>query len=316
MAVRGSFDKQEMRISPRVQEALLANAPVVALESAVITHGLPFPRNMETALLLESTVAAEGATAATVGIIDGRIHVGLTEGQLQRLSSTEPKRKISVRDIALAVLDDATGGTTVAATLFAAGRAGIRVFATGGIGGVHRESKFDVSADLAALARTRMIVVCAGAKAILDLFATMEVLETMSVPVIGYGTDDLPAFYSPTSGIKLDVRLNSPLEIARYWTAHCALGMESAVLIANPIPDSAAIPTLEMEGLITKALREASAQAISGQQLTPFLLHQIGILSGGRAINANVALLQNNARLAARIATALIAEHQGKDGKA
>jgi len=303
----------EVVISPEVQEALLSKEPVVALESALITHGLPFPRNVEVARQMVSSVSGEGATAATVAVIDGRIHVGLTDAQIQVLAESRSSRKVGVRDFALASVQRSSGGTTVAATIFAANRAGMRVFATGGIGGVHREYAFDVSADLAALAHTPIIVVCAGAKAILDLRATLEYLETLNVPVLGYGTDDFPAFYSRTSGLKAGGRLDSPQEVAKYWAAHCALGMRSAVLVANPIPEASAIPRSEMEGLITQASREALEQGIHGQALTPFLLKRLGELSDRRTIEANVALLVNNARLAAQIAVAVVHQEKSKE---
>jgi len=294
-----------LTISPEVQEAIRAKAPVVALESAVITHGLPYPRNLEVARQMESTLEDQGAVAATVAVIDGRIQVGLTETELQILAESKSSRKVGVRDLVYAAMKGATGGTTVAASMFAAGIARIQVFVTGGIGGVHRENPFDVSADLAGLAQTPMIVVCAGAKSILDLRATLEVLETKGVPVLGYGSDEFPAFYSRTSGLGVSARFDSPHEIAAYWAAHRALGLKSALLVANPIPEESAIERDEMEVWIARASSEAVDQGIHGQALTPFLLERLGELSDHRTILANVALLKNNARLGAQIAVAV-----------
>jgi pseudouridine-5'-phosphate glycosidase len=297
-----------MLVAPGVQKALLEKTPVVALESALITHGLPYPRNAEAASQMQSIIEAEGATAAMVAVIDGSLHVGLTAQQQDTLARTSSPMKIGVRDLPLAAVKSATGGTTVAATMFAAHRAGIEVFATGGIGGVHRESPFDISADIPALAKVRMIVVCAGAKAILDLRATLELLETMSVSVIGYGTDDWPAFYSRTSGLGLHARLDSPSEVAAYWARHCALGMNSAVLVANPIPAEAELSSAQMGPLIATASREAQEAGIRGKDLTPFLLSHVGGSSDGRTVDANLALLKNNARVAAQIAAAVAEE--------
>jgi pseudouridine-5'-phosphate glycosidase len=251
-----------------------------------------------------------------VAVIDGRIHVGLTDVQIQELPESGSSRKVGIRDLALAAVQRASGGTTVAATIFAANAAGIRVFATGGIGGVQREYAFDVSADLAALSHTPIIVVCAGAKAILDLRATLERLETLNVPVLGYGTDEFPAFYSRTSGLKAGGRLDSPREVAKYWAAHCALGMRSALLVANPMPEASAIPRSEIEVLIAHASREALEQGIHGQALTPFLLKRLGELSDRRTIEANVAPLVNNARLAAQIAVAVAHQEKRKESPA
>jgi pseudouridine-5'-phosphate glycosidase len=292
-------------ISQPVQRALKSNSAIVALESAVITHGLPFPLNQEAALQMESTITAEGATAATVAVIGGRIHVGLNHAEIETLARPGPNSKIGVRDFASAALNKTSGGTTVAATMFAASKAGIRVFATGGIGGVHRESPFDISADLDALARTPMIVVCAGAKSILDLGATLELLETRSVPVLGFGTDEFPAFYSRTSGLGVTTRLDSPKAICEYWLAHRALSMPSAVLVVNPVPEESAIPLRESESWVAQASNEATERGIRGQALTPFLLRRLGELSESRSLDANLALLINNAQLSARTAVAL-----------
>ena len=290
-------------ISP-IQPALRAGLPVVALESTVITHGLPRPQNLELARDMQRTVSENGATPATIAILDGKIHVGLTEAELERLANEEHVRKISRRDFATAILKKECGGTTVAGTLFAAHRVGIKVFATGGIGGVHEVEKLDISTDLQALGDTAMIVVCAGAKAILDLPATLEYLETMAVPVVGYGTDEFPAFYSRKSGLNVSVRLDSPQAIVEFARTHWELGMQSAVLVCNPLPIEEEIPQEEIAGAIHQARAEAQEQGIHGQELTPFLLARLAEISAGRSLKANLALLKNNARLAGRIAAA------------
>lgn len=246
---------------------------------------------------------------ATVGFLDGRLHIGLEDGQLERLANEENVLKVGPRDFATVIAKKLCGGTTVAGTMLACKHAGIKVFATGGIGGVHRESNFDISADLQALATIPMIVVCAGAKAILDLPATLEYLETMSVPVVGYGTDEFPAFYSRESGLDVSVRLDSPQEIVRFAQAHWEAGLQSAVLVANPLPETEAVPRSEMEPYIRQANREAHEKGIHGKEVTPFLLQRINELTNGKSMKANLALLLNNARLAAQIAGAL---HAGK----
>jgi pseudouridine-5'-phosphate glycosidase len=290
--------------SKEAARAVKGGLPVVALESTVITHGLPLPQNLELARDMERAVRELGATPATVAVLDGRIRVGLTDPELERLAN-EGGLKISRRDFATAIIQKAGGGTTVAGTLFAAHQAGIRVFATGGIGGVHRDSSFDISADLQALADTPMIVVCAGAKAILDLPATLEYLETMSVPVVGYQTDEFPAFYSRESGLQVSVRLDSPEDIARFARAHWEAGLPSAVLVTNPIPSEDAIPKSAMDPVIAQASTEAAQQNVHGQALTPFLLKRLSELTEERSLRANLSLLLNNARLAARVAGAL-----------
>jgi pseudouridylate synthase len=295
-----------LQVSAELERALRLNGPVVALESTVITHGLPHPQNLELARAMEAAVQSEGATPATIALLDGTIRIGLSDGELRRLAEAESPLKVSRRDFATAILKKASGGTTVAGTMLAARQAGIRVFATGGIGGVHKESPFDVSADLRALAETPMIVVCAGAKAILDLPATLEYLETLGVPVVGYRSDEFPAFYSRESGLKVGVRLDSPEEIAAFAKTHWSLGMDGAVLVANPIPPADAIAKSEIDPIIAGASREAQAGHIHGQDLTPFLLRRIHELTGGRSLQANLALLLNNARLAAGIAKAVI----------
>lgn len=289
-------------LNSQVLSALRTNQPVVALESAVITHGLPRPQNLELARQLEAEIRAEGATPATIAVLHGQIHIGLTDTELIQLAEAPAPRKISRRDYGLAVARSEMGGTTVAGTLIAAHLAGITVFATGGIGGVHREAPFDVSADLPELARTPMIVVCAGAKSILDLPATLEVLETNGVPILGYQTDEFPAFFSPSSGLKVTQRVDSPLEVAQIAAAHWSLGLSSAVLVVVPPPSETAIPADQMEAIIRQAVDEARLSGITGSRVTPFLLQRVNQLSGGSCLRANLALLRNNARIAAKIA--------------
>ncbi|RJP49895.1 MAG: pseudouridine-5'-phosphate glycosidase [Anaerolineaceae bacterium] len=291
-----------LQLSPETSRALNMGAPIVALESTVITHGLPHPQNLELAREMEKQVRDNGATPATVAILDGKIRIGLSDEELAQLSNSDPTLKASHRDLATAIVKKVNGGTTVAGTMFAANMAGIKVFATGGIGGVHKESSFDISTDLRSLAEIPMIVVCAGAKAILDLPATLEYLETLGVPVIGYKTDEFPAFYSRESGLGVSVRLDSPKEIADFAKAHWDLGMKSGVLVTNPIPAAEAIPGSRMEPVIAKASAEAIKQGVHGQALTPFLLARISELTKGKSLKANLALLLNNARLAAKIA--------------
>jgi pseudouridine-5'-phosphate glycosidase len=291
--------------SPEVSRALKLATPVVALESTVITHGLPRPRNLELARDMEREVREAGATPATIALLHGEVHIGLRDEELIELVETKSPLKISHRDFATAILQKASGGTTVAGTIFAAHAAGIRVFATGGIGGVHRESPFDISNDLQALSGTPMLVVCAGAKAILDLAATLEYLETMGVPVVGYRTDEFPAFYSRESGLGVSVRLDSPEEIARFAETHWKLGLRSAVVVTNPLPISEAIPKSEMDPLIDRVSREAREKGIHGQGLTPFLLRRLSELTQERSLRANLSLLLNNARLAAQIASVM-----------
>lgn len=291
--------------SSEIARAMRLSLPVVALESTVITHGLPYPQNLSLAHDMEATVRDEGATPATIAIIEGQVRVGLSDHQLEGLARSDKALKISPRDIATAMLKRADGGTTVAGTMFIAQRAGIRLFATGGIGGVHREARFDVSADLQALSDIPMIVVCAGAKAILDLPATLEYLETMGVPVVGFQTDEFPAFYSRSSGLKVSARLDSPEEIVSFARAHWAAGLHSAVLVTNPIPQAVELPKGDMEPIIKRASDEALDKNIRGQQLTPFLLKRITELTSGKSLHANLSLLLNNARLAAQIARSL-----------
>ncbi len=299
--------------SPEVRQALRERQPVVALESTVLTHGLPHPENLHLAREMEDEVRRQGALPATIAVLEGAAYIGLDEAALERLVAAPQPRKISRRDLAAAIVQKATGGTTVAGTMHIAHRVGIHVFATGGIGGVHRESPFDISADLHALADTPMVVVCAGAKAILDLPATLETLETMSVPVIGYRTDEFPAFYSRESGLGVSARLESAEEIAAFARLHWEAGARSAVLVVNPIPMTESISRSEIEPVIAQASRQAVEEGVHSQALTPFLLQRVNELTAGRALRANLALLRNNARLAARIARALHASKRRRE---
>jgi len=289
-------------ITLEISRALSMGAPIVALESTVITHGLPRPQNLELARNMEKQVRAAGAIPATIALLNGQIRVGLSDEELVRLSKTDPVLKVSHRDFAAAKVKKMDGGTTVAGTMFASQMAGIKVFATGGIGGVHKESSFDISTDLHALAEIPMIVVCAGAKAILDLPSTLEYLETMGVPVVGYQTDEFPAFYSRESGLGVSVRLDSPEEVADFAKAHWDIGMRSAVLVANPVPQAEAISRPEMDPIIAKASADAINKGVHGKELTPFLLSRVNQLTEGKSLRTNLALLLNNAHLAAQIA--------------
>ncbi len=282
-------------------------APLVALESTVISHGLPYPENLRTAQELEQTVRENGANPATIALMGGKIKVGLNEGELKMLATSHDVVKVSRRDLPLVLARKQTGATTVAATMIAAHLAGIKVFATGGIGGVHRgaSTSFDISADLTELAHTPVIVVCAGAKAILDLQLTLEYLETLGVPVIGYGTDELPAFYTRHSGIKLEAQANSPEEVAEIARVKWELGLEGGIIIANPPPAEADLPAAEVEQAITRALAAAEREKIRGKAITPFLLDRMRQETAGRSLETNVALLKNNAALAGRISAAL-----------
>jgi pseudouridine-5'-phosphate glycosidase len=291
--------------SARVQFAQDTGHGVVALESTVIAHGLPHPRNLEVARTLENEVSGYGAVPATVGVVKGRAIVGLSHEDIERLGTAEGVLKLSTRDLAVPIARGMDGATTVAATMWLAHRAGVVVFATGGIGGVHRGEAHDVSADLTELGRTPMIVVCAGAKAILDLPATREALETAGVLVVGYGTDELPAFYSRESGLPVDVRVDSADEMAALWQAHRRLEAPGAILLCVPPPAEAALPAAEVEGAIRDALRLADERGIRGKQVTPFLLSAVAERTGGRSLETNVALLRNNARVAAQVASAL-----------
>lgn len=296
-----------IEFSPEVAAALRAGQPVVALESTIITHGMPYPRNLETALLVESEIREAGATPATFAIMEGRIFAGLEEARLEDLAKCQSALKLSRADLAPALASGKTGATTVAATAICARLAGIEVFATGGIGGVHRgaQNTFDISADLQELSRTAITVVAAGVKAILDIPKTLEVLETLGVPVIVYGQDEFPAFWSRTSGLPAPIRMDSPDEIALAHRLRARLGLVGGQLVANPIPLDAEIPGAVMGPIIDTAISEAAAQGITGKAVTPFLLQRIYELTDGRSLDANIALVLNNARLAAQIAIAL-----------
>ena len=297
--------------SDEVAAALAAGAPVVALESTIVTHGMPWPQNVETAHAVEDDIRAAGAVPATIAVIEGRPKAGLTRDELTLLARGGGNvAKVSRRDLPIVVARGATGATTVAATMIVAALAGIRVFATGGIGGVHRgaQASFDISADLQELARTPVAVVCAGAKSVLDLRLTLEYLETHGVPVIGYRTDRLPAFYVRDSGLGVDARIDEPGDIARVMQSLWSLlGLGSGLVVANPIPEAHALPRERIEDATAQALREAQAQGVEGKALTPFLLARVNALTGGDSLRSNVALVRDNARLAARIAVAFAA---------
>jgi pseudouridine-5'-phosphate glycosidase len=295
-------------IHPEVAEALKKNKPVVALESTVISHGLPYPDNLNLALNLERIIREENAVPATIAFLDGKIKIGLDQKLLQLLADPDTQvHKTSRRDAAYVLLRKIPGATTVSATMWAAHRAGIKIFATGGIGGVHRgaQESFDISADLQEFSRTPVAVVSAGVKSILDIGATLEYLETMGVPVIGYGTDEFPAFYSRKSGFKTAFKVENPPEAASLIKTHLDLNIQTGILIANPIPDKDALDFDFMENIIESAMNDMKKAGITGKEITPFLLKRIVEKTEGRSLNANVALLKNNARLAARIAVAM-----------
>jgi pseudouridine-5'-phosphate glycosidase len=299
--------KFPMIYGAEVHEARARGAAVVALESTIITHGMPYPQNLETAQQVEDEVRASGAVPATIAVIDGSLHVGLDAAQLLALAQAKDVAKLSRADIAACIATGGTGATTVAATMIAARLAGISVFATGGIGGVHRgaETTFDISADLQELAQTPVTVVAAGAKAILDLNKTYEVLETLGVPVISYGQDMLPAFWSSTSALRAPLRMDDPHMIARAHALRGAMGLPGGQLVCNPIPAADEITAEVLDPIIAQALSDAIAQAISAKAVTPFLLDRIFTLTEGRSLVANIALVRNNARLAAAVAVAL-----------
>ncbi len=301
-----------LQFSPEVAAARAEARPIVALESTIITHGMPYPQNLETAWQVEDAVREAGATPATIAVLAGQLHIGLDEGQLETLAKAQNVAKLSRADLAVCLASGGTGATTVAATMIAARAAGIATFATGGIGGVHRgaEHSFDISADLHELAQTPVTVVCAGAKAILDLPKTLEVLETLGVPVIAYGQDSLPAFWSATSNLPAPLRLDDAHAIARAHTTRAALGLPGGQLVTNPIPAAAEIPAAEIIPIIEQATQEATDQGITAKEVTPFLLDRIFTLTEGRSLDANIALVLNNARLAAKIAICLANERQ------
>ncbi len=289
-----------------IENALKQGDPVVALESTIITHGMPWPQNLEMALRVEAVVRDNGAIPATIAVIEGNLNIGLTDEALRQLAQTSDARKLSRADLAICLSQKATGATTVAATMIAAHLAGIKVFATGGIGGVHRgaEQSFDISADLHELAQTPVTVVAAGPKAILDIPKTMEVLETLGVPVIAYEQDDLPAFWSRTSGLKAPLRMDTAEDIAQAYAQRVALNIPGGQLIANPVPQESEIPQGQIEPVIQQALALAEVEQISAKKVTPFLLSKIFELTGGASLETNIALVLNNAKLAAQIACA------------
>ena len=295
-------------ISPEVKAALEAGKPVVALESTIISHGMPYPKNVETALLVEQTLRDNGAVPATIAVIGGRLKAGLSKEEIEYLGKTgRGVAKASRRDLPALVARGADGATTVTTTMIIAHMAGIQVFATGGIGGVHRgaETTMDISADLEELAQTPVMVVCAGAKSILDLGLTLEYLETKGVPVIGYGTEELPAFYTRKSGFGVDYRVDSPEELAAMFAAQRDLGYKGGMLVTNPIPEEYAMPKDVIDAAIEQALRECREQGVHGKETTPFLLARVVELTGGDSLESNIQLVLNNARVAARTAAAL-----------
>lgn len=296
-----------LSIATPVAKALQSGQPVVALESTIITHGMPYPRNLETAQAVEDEIRQRGAVPATIAVFEGQIHIGLSAEQLEWLALAKDVMKLSRADLAFAVSKGRTGSTTVAATMVAAQQAGIRVFATGGIGGVHRgaESSFDISADLEEFSQTEVIVVCAGAKAILDLNKTLEVLETNGVPVIGYGCDQLPAFWSRDSGLAAPLRLDTAQEIADHARVRDQLGLTGGTLITNPVPHQYEIPSDVISTIIDQALQDADEQGVKGKEVTPFLLSRMLELTDGKSLETNIQLVLNNARLAADIAIAM-----------
>ena len=299
-----------MTFSAEVAKARKDGTPLVALESTIITHGMPYPQNLEVAQQVEADVRASGATPATIAVINGGLHIGLDADQLSDLAQAKGVAKLSRADMAVCIASGRTGATTVAATMIAAHLAGIAVFATGGIGGVHKgaENSFDISADLMELGLTPVTVVAAGAKAILDVAKTLEVLETQGVPVIAFGQDSFPAFWSATSPLKAPLRMDDPADIARAHKTRAALGLPGGQLVANPIPKDAEIPAADLAPVIAQAHRDSNAHGISGKAVTPYLLQRIFELTEGRSLTANIALVRNNARLASQIAAYLNAE--------
>ena len=297
-----------IQLSPEVAAARAEGRPVVALESTIIAHGMPWPQNLETAREVEDVIRAEGAVPATIAVIGGRIRVGLDEAELRQLAQAPDSMKLSRRDLPYAISTGRLGATTVAATMICAQLAGIEVFVTGGIGGVHRgaQENFDISADLQELARTPVAVVCAGAKSILDLTLTLEYLETHGVPVLSIGQENFAAFFTPDSGLKADFRIDEPEGQARFIRAKWALGLSGGVVVSNPVPAADAMPRAEIDAITAQALAEAEAQGVTGKAITPFLLGRIKALTGGRSLATNIALVKNNAVAGARLARALL----------
>ena len=296
--------KQFMDINPEVEKALEEGTPVIALESTIIAHGMPYPKNVETALAVEDVIRKNGAVPATIGIIGGRIKIGLTKEEVEYMATAKNVLKVSRRDFPLAVAQQADGATTVAGTMIAANMAGIRLVVTGGIGGVHRGAgeSFDISADLEELKMTDVTVICAGVKSILDIAATLEYLETSGVPVITYGADEFPAFFSRKSGSPADCRLDTPKEIADLINAKDQMGLKGGVLVACPIPEEKEIPYEEIDVVIQQALKECEEQGIRGKKITPFLLSRVKDLTEGRSLEANIQLVLNNAEIGSKIA--------------
>ena len=301
--------KEYLELSPAVKAALKAGEPVVALESTIISHGMPYPQNVETALKVEETVREAGAVPATIAVIGGKLKAGLTHAEIEYLGKKgQAVTKASRRDLPVLVASGADGATTVATTMIIAHLAGIRVFATGGIGGVHRgaETTMDISADLEELGRTPVMVVCAGAKAILDLGLTLEYLETKGVPVIGFGTEELPAFYTRKSGFKVDYRIDTPEELAAAFRAQQEMGLGGGMLVTNPIPEEYSMDPVRINAAIDQAIEDSRRLGIHGKETTPYLLARVKELTGGDSLASNIQLVLNNARLAARTARALV----------
>ncbi len=298
---------QYLTFTDEVREALDSGKPIVALETTIISHGMPYPQNIEMARTVERIIREQGAVPATIGIMDGRVKIGLNEQELEAFATSNPVEKVSRRDFAYLLSSGKIGATTVAATMIGAALAGIEVFATGGIGGVHREGEttMDVSADLTELAQTNVAVVCAGAKSILDIGRTLEYLETHGVPVIGYKTDEFPSFYARESGYGVDFRLDEPAQVADVLNKKWQLGLQGGAIIANPVPAESALQHAEIEGVIQQALNDAKEQNITGKKVTPFLLARIKELTAGRSLETNIALVYHNAKVAAQIAVAL-----------
>ena len=296
--------KSYLDVNPEVEKALEEGLPVVALESTIIAHGMPYPKNVETALNVEKVIRANGAVPATIGILGGRIKIGMTEEEIEYMAHAENVLKVSRRDLPLVISKKMDGATTVAGTMIAAHMAGIKVFVTGGIGGVHRGAgeSFDISADLEELKMTDVTVVCAGAKAILDIPATLEYLETAGVPVIAYGTDEIPAFYSRRSGQKAICRLDSPEEIGALIAMKNNLGLKGGVLVTCPIPEEDEIPFEEMDVVIRQAIKECEERGVKGKEITPFLLSKVKDMTEGRSLEANIKLVLNNADIGSKIA--------------
>ena len=309
MSVKASGDRERFfDFKDEVKEALEEGKPVVALESTLISHGFPYPENLEVAEEMEEIIRGYGVVPATIAVIKGKIKVGLTRGELEFMAASKDILKASRRDLAVIAAKGLNGATTVAATMMVAERAGIKVFATGGIGGVHRgaEKTFDISADLQELARTPVVVVCSGAKAILDLPLTKEYLETMGVPVIGFGSEELPAFYCRESGLKVDYVVNDEVEAAKIIRAMQDLELGGGMIIANPVPEEYALSMEYMNEMIEEAVRAAEKEGIKGKKLTPYLLNKIKELTEGKSLKANIELVKDNARVAAKIARELI----------